>query len=320
MRKIPAALAVLTLATVGLAGCSLPGSLTGSSDCTRTAPDATTVDLVTVDGSFDGVPDVEVYTPFHTDETVFADAQTGEGTPITTAQQLVMIDVTLVSGTTGDVVAATYDGEQTRVFPLTQWEQTFPTIEEALHCATEGSRVVIALAPGDVEAETAASVGLAEDDSSIAVIDVRKVYLSQANGRNQFNSGHGLPTVVRAPDGRPGIIVPEGAAPSDLVVQTIKKGDGPVVTGEVPARVHYTGLTWAEREVFDTTWDSQPASMTLDAVVPGFAAALEGQTVGSQVMVVIPPDQGYGDVDQGAIPAGSTLVFVIDILGLDAAP
>ena len=66
-----------------------------------------------------------------------------------------------------------------------------------------------------------------------------------------------------------------------------------------------------------TTWDGEPASLTLDAVVPGFAQALEGQTVGSQVMVVVPPDSGYGDAAQGEIPANSTLVFVIDILGLD---
>jgi FKBP-type peptidyl-prolyl cis-trans isomerase len=85
-------------------------------------------------------------------------------------------------------------------------------------------------------------------------------------------------------------------------------------------RVHYTGVTWDEREVFDSSWDSEPASMTLDSVVPGFAAALEGQTVGSQVLVVIPPEQGYGDQAQGAIPANSTLVFVIDILGLDEPP
>jgi peptidylprolyl isomerase len=37
-------------------------------------------------------------------------------------------------------------------------------------------------------------------------------------------------------------------------------------------------------------------------------------------MVVVPPDQGYGDQAQGAIPADSTLVFVIDVLGLDVAP
>ena len=67
----------------------------------------------------------------------------------------------------------------------------------------------------------------------------------------------------------------------------------------MPVRVHYTGVTWADHEVFDSSWDSQPASLTLDGVVPGFAQALEGATVGSQLLVVIPPDLGYGDTVQG---------------------
>jgi len=37
-------------------------------------------------------------------------------------------------------------------------------------------------------------------------------------------------------------------------------------------------------------------------------------------MVVIPPEFGYGDTAQASIPANSTLVFVIDILGLDEVP
>ena len=57
--------------------------------------------------------------------------------------------------------------------------------------------------------------------------------------------------------------------------------------------------------------------MTLDGVVPGFAEALEGQTVGSQVLVVIPPELAYGEEGAGSIPANATLVFVIDILGID---
>jgi peptidylprolyl isomerase len=162
--------------------------------------------------------------------------------------------------------------------------------------------------------------GLAEDDTAVAVIDLRKVYLPAADGQNRFNSGFGLPTVVRAPDGRPGLIIPDGAPPTDVVVQTLKKGTGETVTGDQPVRVHYTGVVWGEDEAFDSTWDGEPASLTLDGVVPGFAEALEGQTVGSQVMVVVPPEQGYGDQAQGAIPADSTLVFVIDILGLDVAP
>ncbi len=178
---------------------------------------------------------------------------------------------------------------------------------------------MVAVPPGGIESATASSLEMADDESAVAVIDIRKVFLPKADGADQYNVGHGLPSVVRAPDGRPGIIVPDAAAPTDLVIETLKKGSGPVVTGDEPVRVHYTGLTWADRTVFETTWDGEPKSIDLDTMLPGFSEALIGQTVGSQVLVVIPPDQAYGDQPQGPIPADSTLVFVVDILGLDQA-
>ena len=52
----------------------------------------------------------------------------------------------------------------------------------------------------------------------------------------------------------------------------------------------------------------------LSGVIPGWTQGLAGQTVGSQVLLVIPPDLGYGDQASGSIPANSTLVFVVDIL------
>ena len=318
MRKIPASLAVLGLVAVGLVGCSLPGS----SACPRPdASDSPALDSVTVSGSTDEAPEVELYTPFHTSSAAFQDAVVGDGTQITNDTQLIVLDVSITSGETGEnLVETNYDGDLSRVSPVSRWFEVIPGFEDALKCATEGSRIVVALPPGSIEAGTAESLEMGEDESAVAVVDVRKVYLSQADGANQFNVGSGVPTVVRAPDGRPGIIVPEAAPPTDLVIQTIKKGTGPEVTGDEPVRVHYTGLTWADRTVFETTWDGEPKSIDLDTMLPGFAEALIGQTVGSQVMVVIPPDQAYGDQAQGPIPADSTLVFVVDILGIDQAP
>jgi peptidylprolyl isomerase len=249
----------------------------------------------------------------------YEDVVEGDGTAITADNQLMVVDVALFSGATGEAIVATpYDGDLSRVSSPSQWTTNFPGFEDALHCATEGSRIAVAMSPDDLGEDVASGFGIEDDESLIAVIELRKVYLAAADGQNQFNSGFGLPSVVRAPDGRPGLIIPDGRPPADLVVQTLKKGEGEKVTGEQPVRVHYTGVVWGEDEPFDTTWDEQAASLTLDAVVPGFAEALKGRTVGSQVLVVIPPDQGYGDEDQGAIPGGSTLVFVIDILGLDA--
>ena len=48
--------------------------------------------------------------------------------------------------------------------------------------------------------------------------------------------------------------------------------------------------------------------------IQGWKDGLIGQTVGSQVLLVIPPDKGYGNKASGSIPANSTLVFVVDIL------
>jgi peptidylprolyl isomerase len=315
VRKIPASLAILGLVAVGLVGCSVPGSST----CDRSdEPDAAGLSGVTVSGTTDEVPEVELYTPFRASSTQFEDVAVGDGTQITTDSQLIVLDLSITSGETGDTLFETaYDGDLSGVAPLSQWMQVVPGFEDALMCATEGSRVVVALPPGAIEPTTAASLALGEDDSAVAVLDVRKVYLPKADGANQFNDGSGLPTVVRAPDGRPGIIIPETEPPTELVVQTLKKGTGAEVTGDAPVRVHYTGLTWADRTVFDTTWDAEPKSIELDTMPEGFKKALEGQTVGSQVLVVIPPDEGYGDQAQGQIPADSTLVFVVDILGID---
>lgn len=317
MRKIPVALTVVALAAVALTGCS-PSA---ADACPRPSADPEVAKLVTVTGDQEDVPRVKVYTPLHTDELVVADVTRGEGTPITTPDQVAVVDISVISAETGEEIVSTpYDGDLSRAFALSRWEQTFPTFDRIVECATEGSRIVAALPPGDVAPDAAASFGMSEEDSVVLVVDVRKVFLPRADGANQFNADRGVPSVVRAPDGRPGIIVPDGAAPSELVVQTLKKGDGEAVSSDAPFRAHYTGLTWDDRDVFETTWDGEPASLTLDSLVPGVAEALEGATVGSQVLVVVPPELGYGDEERAGIPAGSTLVFVFDILGIDAAP
>lgn len=308
MRKIPAALAVLGLVTVGLAGCSLPGS----SDCSTTASDAELLDVVDVSGSTDAAPQVDVYTPFHTTEGSSAVAEQGDGgTVVSGDDQLVVIDFTIVSGETGEpLVGSPYSGDLTNVLSMPQITQTFPTWGDALQCASEGSRVVISMAPGDVEAEAAASIGLAEDESAVAVVDVRKVYLAAADGANQFNSATGMPTVVRTPDGRPGLIIPDGEAPTEVVVQTIKKGDGPEVTADATVRVHTLSASWDTKTQTKNTWETQPESVSPQSD-PVLAEALVGQTVGSQVLVVAPAAEGAAD--------GAT-VSVIDILGIDATP
>lgn len=317
MRKISASLAVLGLVAVGLAGCSLPG--TGSCDRTEHS-EAAVLSAVTVTGETSDAPEIDVYTPLRASDIAFEDLVVGDGTRITTEDQLIVLDISITSGRTGEnLVQTAYDGDLSRVSPVARWAEVLPGIDKVLECATEGSRIAVALPPGGIEESTAASLGLDADDSAVAVIDIRKVFLPKAEGVTLFNVGSGLPSVVRAPDGRPGVIVPDAAPPRELVVQTLIEGVGEEVTGDAPVRVHYTGLTWADSTVFETTWDAEPSSIDLATMLPGFAEALRGQTVGSQVLVVIPAEEAYGDQAQGPIPADSTLVFVVDVLGIDQA-
>jgi peptidylprolyl isomerase len=82
--------------------------------------------------------------------------------------------------------------------------------------------------------------------------------------------------------------------------------------------VHYTGVNWNTGVIFDSSWTrGEPTTFNTRQVIGGFTAALEGQTVGSQVLVVIPPDQGYGAAGSPPDIGGTdTIVFVVDILGI----
>ncbi|MBN9170900.1 MAG: hypothetical protein J0I50_03280 [Microbacterium sp.] len=312
MRKLPAVIAVLGLAAVALVGCSSGSG--ASASCSRpTDTSSATMDLISVSGPTDAKPTVTVHTPLHATSTQFADVKTGKGVvPITTGKQLVVLDVSLTSATTGKTIVTTaYDGSDSTVLSVSQWSKSFPGFRKALQCATAGTRIALAVAPDGIESQAAQSLSLGKDDSVVAVLDVRKVYLAAANGALVYNSGWGLPAVVRAPNGRPGVVVPDSPAPQNLTVQVLKSGDGQKVTGERPVRLHYTVVNWTDKSVASTTWDGDPPSVTLSSMSKGFQDAVKGQRVGSQIMAIVPKADGTQGVDD-------TQIVVIDILGIDA--
>lgn len=312
MRRIPAALAVLGLTALTLVGCA--STEAAAPACERAASASTALDLVTVSGAT-GKPAVAFDTPVFVDHTVFHDETVGDGLAVTSDAQDVVFTITIADGATGETLLTS----GTQVMPVSGWAKDYDGIAQMLRCATEGSRVVGAIPAGDLSEQAAASLGLKKNESAVVALDLQKVYLAAADGAPQYNDRAGMPSVVLAPDGRPGVIIPDADPPAGLAVEVLKRGTGPAVTAADAVRIQYTGVTWADREVFDSSWENGASiALTLDAVVPGFAQALEGQTVGSQILAVIPPELGYGESGSGAIPGGATLVFVIDILGIDA--
>ncbi|NEE52548.1 FKBP-type peptidyl-prolyl cis-trans isomerase, partial [Streptomyces sp. SID8455] len=76
------------------------------------------------------------------------------------------------------------------------------------------------------------------------------------------------------------------------------------------------GLVWKGAKEFDSTY-AQGKTQTFplaQVTLKGLKDGLIGKKVGSRVLLVIPPDQAFGDQQQQAIPKNSTLVFAVDVL------
>ncbi len=184
-----------------------------------------------------------------------------------------------------------------------------------------GSRVLFSVPPtwgyGEQGQEQA---GIKGTDTLVFVVDVRDTYnaKSSAKGKDLPQEDAKLPKVGTNTDGAaPSIEVPDAAAPKKLVADYVIEGDGPEVGAQDTVLVQYKGVVWDGGKEFDSTYArKQLTSFSLEQVVKGWAQGLTGKKVGSRVLIVIPPDLGYGDnPPQGSgIEKDSTLVFSVDIL------
>ena len=161
-------------------------------------------------------------------------------------------------------------------------------------------------------------------DTLVFVVDLIKEYAASASaGGQQLSHGGGpLPAVGSAKGTAPPVTIPKTSAPVALTVRTLIKGSGPKVGKGQLIVVQYVGMIWATKKLFDSSWrNGAPLGFTVGAtpsqVIPGWDKGLVGQTIGSRVLLVIPPADGYGKTgNTGAgIKGTDTLVFVVDILG-----
>lgn len=105
--------------------------------------------------------------------------------------------------------------------------------------------------------------------------------------------------------------------PSGLQYEVIKEGDGEKPQLKDTVRCHYHG-TLINGVVFDSSMDrGEPAEFPLQGVIKGWTEILQLMPVGSKWRVTIPSDLAYGDRGAGQhIQPGSTLVFIIELLGI----
>ncbi|WAZ20581.1 FKBP-type peptidyl-prolyl cis-trans isomerase [Streptomyces cinnabarinus] len=184
-----------------------------------------------------------------------------------------------------------------------------------------GSRVQMAVPPTwGYGTQGNSQAGIKGTDTLVFVVDVQGTFNSKssAKGTEVAQDNVDLPKVGTNTDGKaPSIEIPDADAPTKLVANYILEGDGAEVGAEDSVLVQYKGVLWDDGKEFDATYtNKQLASFSLQQVVKGWAQGLTGKKVGSRVLIVIPPDLGYGDnPPQGSgIKKDSTLVFSVDIL------
>lgn len=317
MRRAAALAFIPLLATVALAGC---GSSSSSKPAAAATPD--TYKSVTVTGAFDKAPTVKI------------PKETGSGTLYTkTLIQGTGATLTSSEGMVANYVAYDWSGKTSKLLGSSYSEgapslfagQLLTGLEKALVGQKLGSRVLAVIPPADAFGSSGnSSEGIGAKDTLVFVVDMISTFNeTSVTGKQTSNGGGTLPTVVAPTSSAAGPTIDintKATPPTSLQVKTIIKGKGAVVKKGDDIAVQYNGYIWRTGKSFQDSWSTADDPFTTvigeGQVISGWDTGLVGQTVGSRVLLVIPPKDGYGP--SGSSTAGikgtDTLVFVVDIL------
>jgi len=274
-----------------------------SGECTPTVSSGKASEAISATGAINTTPVVDFPTPLLADDTQVTVLSAGDGRVLRDTDY-VAFTATGYFGSTGELGLET---QAAQVFVDSDGTE----LSKALECVTEGSRLAVTIPQADT------------DQTEVYIIDVASSFTSKATGRVEIQQ-QGFPSIVTAPDGTPGFTI-VGDAPSDLRFSTLITGEGENVAEGDLLLVQYSYVRWDTRAPLDSTWgeDGQPAPVFLKAFDPatglgvsdGVLKALTGKTVGSQVVMVLPPS-AFASGSDIALPEAATVVAVYDILGI----
>ncbi len=305
-----AAVLALALATTGCSGSSSSSSGTDPlAKVTVSGSDATKAPTVTLSP-----------TPLSVDRTSTRVVTEGDGATLK-ATDLVTINALILNGKDGKVATSTWDAAPVGLDLGAS--DLFPSLKSQLPGKKVGARLLVASPPADAfGSQGNSTLGIGSTDTVVFLVDLisTTVPLASATG-TVVAPKRGLPTVTMTEGKAATITMPKGAKPpTKLVVQPLITGAGAKVTKGQTVRVTYTGVLWKNGTVFDAS--AQHADQPFfefpageGQVIPGWDKGVVGKTVGSRLLLVVPPSDGYGSGGNPPTISGTdTLVFVVDIL------
>lgn len=312
-RRLAASLT--TLALVALSACSEETSPEEDGAVDR----ADEISGLSVTGEFGKEPTVEI-DGLDVDAPVVAELVEGDGAEVT-AGSSVNYRFYIVDDS-GELVSNNFPEPRPQAIKV---DEQVEVLSDALVGSSIGSRVALAVPVTDLFGpEGGAQFGLAADDDLVIVMDLIEETAAALDGPQgtERDLPKGLPQVVEEDGSVTGLDfadVPR-KAPGKLRVVPLVEGEGDEVQEGDAVTVDYLGAVWRADAPFDESYSGEPTTFTLaeGGLIDGWVEGLQGVSVGSRVLLVVPPGKGYGAAGAGEqIPGGSTLVFVVDVLGVN---
>ncbi|UDY25200.1 FKBP-type peptidyl-prolyl cis-trans isomerase [Nocardioides sp. Kera G14] len=213
-----------------------------------------------------------------------------------------------------------YDNKASEV--LTADSKSLSEVFEKLLVGSKiGSRQAAIASASDVFGDAGnTDLGIANEDPLLIIVDV----ISKAVTKPTDTTPDKVPSVVQKKGKVTGLdftgLTKPDPTSGPFLRATIKQGSGATVTADDTVKVNYLGMVYGAKKPFDESYTKTPAEFALSSVVKGWTYGLTGVKVGSRIVLQIPPVLGYGgDTSNAAIPANSTLYFVIDVLSATPA-
>ncbi len=309
--RLAARLAAALLLAIAAAAC-------GSDD--EPGKGTTVRDRISVEGAFGEPPKLDIQSPLEIPESTSWTLETGAGDKVS-ATSTAILQLTLADGRTGKTAISTHDEGQ-RPLEVRLGQDVFPSLAQALVGKSADSRIVVASTADDAYGDAGApQVGIESGDPVVMVVDILSTdptsVLDGPTG-DALPAPATAPTLVEKDDLPVGFDFAKLRKGKKLVVVPLRAGTGPVIANPDRVTVDYLGSVWGAEKPFSETFTSEPATVTigLSSVIKAWDAGLAGQKEGARVLLICPPDLAYGATAQPDIPANSTLVFVVDVLGV----